>query len=316
MSKRVLAALNIALLSGIISFSWAARPDGEPTCTFKGGAYYASENVMYLESYSEEGSEIAVSDDDECIKQLKEGFDLVVERNTVLSAKSTILLPVRKFSPKNSCVHLYEPVQMGKDSVGEWNIIIKNLIGDGTANRVYLMLTDVDTAGCSDIKEIEFKTSGGWEGLKSDPVSLTFYSNESKASDWEIVGTYSYVSWAKDDADLGRVFGYAAKNKGRYDAGEFVRVGAGAFIPPLRAYLRYTGTMPLTKSASEESFELPKTINVKIANEDGGTTRVAKWNTVTGEITRVDAWFDLKGRKLNGKPENKGMFIGKQKVQK
>jgi hypothetical protein len=36
----------------------------------------------------------------------------------------------------------------------------------------------------------------------------------------------------------------------------------------------------------------------------------------TGEIVKVNGWFDLKGRKLNSKPQNKGMFIGNTKVQK
>jgi hypothetical protein len=50
--------------------------------------------------------------------------------------------------------------------------------------------------------------------------------------------------------------------------------------------------------------------------EEEGTTRTARWNMTTGEIVKVNGWYDLKGRKLNSKPQNKGMFIGNTKVQK
>ena len=49
---------------------------------------------------------------------------------------------------------------------------------------------------------------------------------------------------------------------------------------------------------------------------DNGTTRMARWNMLTGEITKVNGWYDLNGRKLNGKPENKGMFVGTKAIQK
>jgi hypothetical protein len=129
-------------------------------------------------------------------------------------------------------------------------------------------------------------------------------------------GTYSYVSWKEGDKDLGRVFGYAAKSKGRYNAGQFVKAGAGAYIPPMRAYLRYNGQAPLTKSASEEAFELPKTINVRLVDGDGETTRLVKWNTVTGEIKMEGRQYDLNGRRVNAKHAAKGMYVNKIKVER
>ena len=129
-------------------------------------------------------------------------------------------------------------------------------------------------------------------------------------------GSYSFIRWDKDHADLGKVYGYAAKTKGKVEAGQFTKVGAGAFVPPLRAYLLYQGDKALEKSVESTEVELPETIGVKLIDKNNGTTRLAKWNMATGEIVKVNGWFDLKGRKLNSKPQNKGMFIGNTKVQK
>ena len=82
----------------------------------------------------------------------------------------------------------------------------------------------------------------------------------------------------------------------------------------MRAYLKYRGQTPLAKSV-ESIVELPETIDVTLVEEDG-TTRLARWNTVTGEMVKVNGWYDLKGRKLNSKPQNKGMFIGNTNIQK
>ena len=57
-----------------------------------------------------------------------------------------------------------------------------------------------------------------------------------------------------------------------------------------------------------KGLTLPKTIEVHLI-EDNGTTRLAKWNTVTGEIKKLNHWYDLKGRKFQNKPTNNSVFI-------
>ena len=84
----------------------------------------------------------------------------------------------------------------------------------------------------------------------------------------------------------------------------------------MRAYLKYIGKNSLAKSVESIAPELPETIDVTLIDEVEGTTRTARWNMATGEIVKVNGWYDLKGRKLNSKPQNKGMFIGNTKVQK
>ena len=171
------------------------------------------------------------------------------------------------------------------------------------------MITDTDKEECQGIKEIEF-TATGVSASTQTAVELTLKSEVSNQGDWLMRGSYSFIRWDKDHADLGKVYGYAAKTKGKVEAGQFTKVGAGAFVPPLRAYLLYQGDKALEKSIESTDVELPETIGVKLIDKGNGTTRLARWNMATGEIVKVNGWFDLKGRKLNSKPQNKGMFIG------
>ena len=315
MNNKVLAT-TIVVMSSLISSAWAARPEGEPTCSFVGGAFYKSNNTMYLESINDENAKVEVDNvAANCINNHKNGnFKIIVERSTALAANSTITLPA-DYQSANECVDLYEPVSYGKDENGMWVTAEKHDIDNGAAHRPMLMITDTDKEECQGIKEIEF-TATGVTASTQTAVELTLKSEVSNQGDWLMRGSYSFIRWDKDHADLGKVYGYAAKNKGEVKAGLFTKVGAGAFVPPLRAYLLYQGDKALQKSTDSVASVLPETIDVKLIDKESGTTHLARWNMATGEIVKVNGWYDLKGRKLGSKPQNKGMFIGNTKVQK
>ncbi len=319
MNAKVLTAATVAALSCLVSTVWAERPDGEkPVCTFQGGAYYESNNTMYLESVNDENARVEISDATKnCIDEFtnKGEFNLVVERSTKLAANSTIVLPMN-FTPKSSCIKLYDPYAFTTNDEGVWNVFASNTTSNGVAHRALLMITDTDKKECQDIKEIEFTASSLQIVNEHTQAQLErqLHNPKSGANDWALEGSYNFVRWDKDHADLGVVYGYAAKDKGKVTAGHFTKVGAGAYIPPMRAYLKYIGQAPLAKSI-ESIVELPETIDVTLVEEEG-TTHTARWNMATGKIVKVNGWVDLKGRKLNSKPQNKGMFIGNTKVQK
>ena len=315
MNNKVLAT-TIVVMSSLISSAWAARPEGDPTCSFVGGAFYKSNNTLYLESINDENAKVEVDNvAANCISNNKNGnFKIIVERSTALAANSTITLPA-DYQSANECIDLYEPLSYGKDENGMWVTAEKHDIDNGAAHRPMLMITDTDKEECQGIKEIEFTATGVTASTQTS-VELTLRSEVSNQGDWLMRGSYSFIRWDKDHADLGKVYGYAAKTKGKVEAGQFTKVGAGAFVPPLRAYLLYQGDKALEKSVESTEVELPETIGVKLIDKGNGTTRLAKWNMATGEIVKVNGWFDLKGRKLNSKPQNKGMFIGNTKVQK
>ncbi|MBR4679869.1 MAG: hypothetical protein IKP03_02000 [Fibrobacter sp.] len=317
MNAKVLTAATVAALSCLVSTVWAERPDEEkPVCTFQGGAYYESNNTLYLESVNDENAKVEISEETKnCVNgYVGNGeFNLVVERNTKLSANSTIVLPAN-YSPKSSCIELYEPNQFSTDDNGNWGVTAKNLKGQGDVNKATLMITHTDRDECKNITDIEFTAKNLTKFDDGTDLAVWLYNDKTQYCDWIFQGTYKYIRWDKDHADLGIVYGYAAKDKGKVTAGHFTKVGAGAYIPPMRAYLKYRGQTPLAKSV-ESIVELPETIDVTLVEEDG-TTRLARWNTVTGEMVKVNGWYDLKGRKLNSKPQNKGMFIGNTNIQK
>ena len=90
--------------------------------------------------------------------------------------------------------------------------------------------------------------------------------------------------------------------------GDFVKVGVGADIPAMRAYLVHH-SVPLQKSRAGVLGQsgLPDVIEIEVEDETGLVVGTGKLNTVTGEI-RMDRCFDLNGRKLNSKPTAKGVY--------
>ena len=318
MNGKVLTAASITALSCLVSTVWAERPSEKASCEFPGGAYYESNNTLYLESVNDENAKVEISEETKnCIDEFtnKGEFNLVVERSTKLAANSTIVLPMN-FTPKSSCIKLYDPYAFTTNDEGVWNVFASNTTSNGVAHRALLMITDTDKKECQDIKEIEFTASSLQIVNEHTQAQLErqLHNPKSGANDWALEGSYNFVRWDKDHADLGVVYGYAAKDKGKVTAGHFTKVGAGAYIPPMRAYLKYIGKTPLAKSI-ESIVELPETIDVTLVEEEG-TTHTARWNMATGKIVKVNGWVDLKGRKLNSKPQNKGMFIGNTNIQK
>jgi hypothetical protein len=125
---------------------------------------------------------------------------------------------------------------------------------------------------------------------------------------WTFIGTYSRLTYGTD-LFSDRVYGFAAKTKDvgvqgqeQVEAGEFVRAITGAYIPPMRCFLKYN-----TTSTRGETEELPGRITVKLV---GDPTSIGTLNTQTGEVT-FDSWYSLDGRRFNSKPTKKGLYIYK-----
>jgi hypothetical protein len=74
----------------------------------------------------------------------------------------------------------------------------------------------------------------------------------------------------------------------------------------------------LAKSSTENEItsldSLPETVEVFVIDDStGGTTSLGHLNTVTGEFVTDDRWYDLNGRKLQGKPTTKGTYYNNRK---
>lgn len=117
-------------------------------------------------------------------------------------------------------------------------------------------------------------------------------------------------------ADCGNDYGFAATSGKATDgvtdvnAGDFVRLAEGAWIRPMRSFLRYTGTgNPFAGARGSEANGngMPSSISVILVNANGETTEIE--TTDFTDFTDSDAWYTLDGRKLDKKPIKKGMYI-------
>lgn len=161
--------------------------------------------------------------------------------------------------------------------------------------------------------------------------SVTIKANINVDSDagegsWTFKGTYEGKTWVAGDPELGHAYGFAGQQKDNASPGDFVRVGAGAAIPPMRAYLVHASAavqpepagMPAARYAPEEP--LPKRIVVRIIDGESGDVLEEGEMDGSGEIqslmpvksnfeAKENRWHDIKGRHLNHKPNAKGAYL-------
>ena len=216
---------------------------------------------------------------------------------------STVMFP---FTIDTSEVHggkFYEFALLEKNG-NKWTATVNPPeAGTIVANRPYLVMP-------SETAPLTFDLS----------APVTFNTSEmhpSTSGDWSFNGTYVYKKFAAGDPELGRAYGFAASASNGVQVGQFVKAGTGAWLRPMRAYLVYNGSS-LTRSINASArrpvnvAELPELIDVKVQDGKG---KVVGWGTLdtrTGEF-KVDRWYDLQGRRLNGKPTTKGTYYNNGK---
>jgi hypothetical protein len=121
-------------------------------------------------------------------------------------------------------------------------------------------------------------------------------------------------------------YGFAGAASTDISVGQFVKVGEGAFIKPLRAYIykspvpqnvKANGAHALRQTASIDN-DVPETMNVVVVDrkKDGGeqTTVIGQFNSRTGEIrlNRTQGSYDLKGRSVrDANHMAKGVYLKK-----
>lgn len=166
-------------------------------------------------------------------------------------------------------------------------------------------------------KNVKVSFFGDYEGgqviLNTSTLSPTKFGAN---NEWEFRGTYNYKKWEEGDSQIGHVYGFAAKDtttaSGSFKAGQFVKVKAGAYIKPMRAYLYYNKQTlarrgALAKATDDE--DLPSTIEVVFKDKNGVIASIHRMDPVTGAVTPVEGWYDMKGRKLNKKPTLPGTYF-------
>lgn len=222
---------------------------------------------------------------------------------------STICLPF-DFTPDAGIGTFYTLFAIDKETTPYWTVTMQEATTTTplAANTPYLFKA-TNTGALNFSGTV---SSVGTE-MKSDDVDDPVVSG----GKWNLIGTYSNISWTSEGpnaADLGSVYGFAAKDYGEeVQAGDFVKAASGAGIPPFRAYLKYTApsspARPVTRGAADE---LPARITVRLIDANGETTAIGTMDTKTGEIS-FDGWYTLDGIRLNGKPSAKGVYVNNGK---
>ena len=131
--------------------------------------------------------------------------------------------------------------------------------------------------------------------------------------DWSFKGVYETKTWTA--GDCGNDYGFAATSGKAVDgvtdvnAGDFVKLAAGAWIRPMRSYLTYTGGgNPFAGARRSATADLPSRISVILVSANGETTEISDALRLNdkGQMTN-DNFYDLQGRKIE-KP-TKGLYI-------
>ena len=230
---------------------------------------------------------------------------------------STVCLPFSVTAAQAASVGKFYTFD-GIDKTGEkWEVIMKetNTVStDLSANTPYLFMPYIfDGMSQGDAMPLIFTG----EVATAANAGYTSKAEGTAGAYWTFQGVYYNVAWNDGNADLGSVYGFAAQSYNGSDytvnPGDFVKAMAGASIAPFRAFLKFTPVSGAPRRGAAEEA-LPSRMSVRLVNADGDVTAIGTIDTKTGEI-RFDseAWYTLDGRRLNGKPSVKGMYINNGK---
>ena len=234
---------------------------------------------------------------------------IVVDRGSLgTTLFSTIMLPAPVFVYEDELIEaVYTVGDMAYyDNVPE---LTMQSVAELDANKPYIIKFRDGKFGAS--KNITFNSvTGGVE-----PTEESSYATEVSGSCFSMTGTYETKQW-NNGSSLSNDYGFSADGT---DQGKFVRIQNNpnndcVTIYPARAYLTCTKPQLVNGLGKVAEESLPDVINVRFVDKDGGTLSIGKMNTKTGDIQMQDRYYDLKGRKLNGKPQNKVMYVNKKVI--
>ena len=230
-------------------------------------------------------------------------IDVAYSRSFTEGKPSTVCLPFA-YTKKTGDGSFYEFTNIEKNSSGEYVATMTDPGVTLTANTPYLYLPNADG---------DFDFSGTY----TIPSTLT--AGETTRNGWTFKGTYTTIIWST--APTG-TYGFSGTNDSEQgiSKGQFVKVGTNVSIKPMRCYLvygdgstDYTGAPGMNRAASAGE-QLPETIKVRLINANGEVTAIGSLQTKTGEVTLDgDAWYTLDGRRMEGKPSTKGIYINNNK---
>lgn len=132
-------------------------------------------------------------------------------------------------------------------------------------------------------------------------------------SDWKFIGTYITQNFSATDDDI---YGFVGTAGTGNELGSFVQVGGYVRVKPMRAYMQAPAPPNKARAYGGSSSDpTPATLRIRLLGSNGETTGIVDMDHGTWNVEySVDAWYSLDGRKLQGKPSQKGLYIHNGKV--
>ena len=234
--------------------------------------------------------------------------EITYKRTFTENVASTVCLPF-DYTPQGEGTY-YTFTEINK-TTSPWTVTMTSTAASLTANTPYMFMPA--TTG-----EVTFV--GTASNFTYDLTGADVDDPDVTGGKWNLIGTYATKQWdgTHNTGEIGSVYGFAAQsyNPSSYtvNPGDFVKAMAGASIAPFRAYLKYTAPVSNAPRRGTAEEALPSRMTVRLVNADGDVTAIGTIDTKTGEIRfDSDAWYTLDGRRLNGKPAQKGVYINNGK---
>ncbi len=210
---------------------------------------------------------------------------------------STVCLPFA-FPVASASGTFYTFTGISQDGSGEYVATMTASVNPTlTANTPYLYMPD-ETG------------SVNFSGTYDIPASLT--AGTTTSGDWKFTATYDSIKW--EVAPTG-IYGFSAQDVDDIYQGQFVKVGNYVLITPMRCYLKYKdGKENYARSMNRAAEQLPDVIKVRLVSAEGDVTAIGSLSTKTGEVSfDKEGWYTLDGRRIEGKPSTKGIYVNNGK---
>ena len=143
----------------------------------------------------------------------------------------------------------------------------------------------------------------------SETVPATPTTADQVKGDWTFAGTYSRIDWDNADKFTGYdgVYGFVVNAQSTLNPGDFakVKIGGSAYTTPFRAIMKYkapAGSRPFSAKAAPSA---PQKMKVVLIGADGTVTGVSQIDV----MEQGSEWYTVDGKKLQGKPTTKGIYI-------
>ncbi len=225
-------------------------------------------------------------------------------RNFTKDLNSTICLPY-DVTPDASAGTFYTFAGVTEEN-GEYVVTMsENTTTTLTANTPYLFKPAADGN----------VTFNGTIAKVADTYTPTDVTN----GEWTFAGSYEKVQWNAESAwgDYEAVYCYSMNaTETNINDGDFVKVkkpSTGFTSTPFRCMMKYKATSEGESVKAREMNTIPSSMKVVLINADGTSTAIDAIDVETEFAD--DAWYTIDGRKLQGKPAAKGIYInGGQKV--